>query len=103
MPNRRFVKLVIIDPDARLEPEQALVYESEKAILTDLDDAGFIAQHEPPMKLLLEAHNKMRGETIDQAQDRKFEKTVYLENNLDMDDLTVAVLTYVATDLTHED
>ena len=99
MPNRRLVKIVIIDPDKRLEPADALVHEG-LTFLTDLDDAGLIASYdEPSIRDLLKAHNAKRGEIKDVAQDRKFEKDVFLESNLDMDDLTIAVLTYVSTEL----
>lgn len=87
---RRVVQVFVADPDERLKAVEAEVFRSD-AFFTDLDDSQLIATL--PIVEAIEAHNEKRGTIEDRAVSRQFEKTVYLEDDLEIDDFSITVVT----------
>lgn len=79
------------NPDSRLKAAQALVYLDEESILSDLSDDELFMEID--VKGLLERHNAFRGQIEDKSVSRQFEKVVYLEDDLDPNDLRFHVIT----------
>jgi len=87
---RRLVRIMVVDPDTRLKPGQSLLYLSEKPFMTDADSDEL--RSEINMKALLEEHNRLRGTIEDKSESRKFEKQVFLEDDLEIRDLVFHVI-----------
>ena len=73
--NRRFVRVLIVDPDERIRAEDALLYVG-KSHLTDMtDEEIFLALD---LGTLLAKHNAVRETILDEEETRKRGKDVYL-------------------------
>lgn len=85
-PKRRFVKVIIIDPDEKVPLEQCVLYSGDEK-LTDLNDQELFFEIE--IKALLDAHNAERIKIIDKTVK---ERTEVLEP-IKVRDLRMVVVT----------
>jgi hypothetical protein len=88
---RRLVRRLIVDPDSRLKAHQALIYLDTAPVLSDLSDDELFMEID--VKGLLAKHNEFRGTVEDKSVSRQFEKVVYLEDDLDPNDVRFHVIT----------
>lgn len=76
MPGKRLVRVIIIDPDPRIEAEDSLLHKG-KELLTELDNQELF--YELNIKELLDKHNASRSATEDKKASLAAGKKVYLE------------------------
>lgn len=73
--NRRYVHVLIVDPDERIPVESALLY-AGTTYLTDMTDEEVFLSLD--LGTLLEKHNVVRETILDEEETRKRGKDVYL-------------------------
>ena len=94
---RRLVRRLIVDPDSRLKAKEALVYLDDTPVLSDLSDDELFMEID--VKGMLAKHNEKRGDIEDKSVSRQFEKVVYLEDDLEPNDLRFHVITEASFNL----
>ena len=73
---RRFVRVLIYDPDERVSPEYALVYVGKPFLTDDTDEEIFLGMN---FNDLLETYNATRTTLVDKALSREMGDNIFLE------------------------
>jgi len=89
MADRRLVKVLVVDPDPKLDVELAVLVNTPEKI-TDLDDQELF--FELDIKHILDNHNDVRTTFIDKKASKKSGETEYLEP-IRIRDLKMLVIT----------